>query len=300
MTTACATGAKQNGLRDHSWEKRPSPRGRFRVLTAPRRSSCQRRDSRDIIEADIDTLPEHRRRFAIVSMSRQQFSEATGAASRRAAPNAQNKKLLPYRSAPEIIQRSLNRIVARARLMSAGNHSQIWIEQCEAARTIRERFGLQAAFDYAVGEKLMNFASAASEHPAFAMELPRFVSEVRRMFSADEIRGHLARLEREQIERDTENRETDEDEFQYESPARAAERVQQMASPAGSTSTNSSKLTSARRSSARAAANRAQSPAPRQPFGVASRGFSRDFCHQAVRGWRVKSRPDASSGRSRR
>ena len=40
-------------------------------------------------------LPEHRRRFAIVSMSRQQFSEATGAAARRAAPNVQNKKLLP-------------------------------------------------------------------------------------------------------------------------------------------------------------------------------------------------------------
>jgi hypothetical protein len=48
VTMAHATGAKQNGLRDHSWEKRPSPRGRFRVLTAPRRSSCQRRDSRDI------------------------------------------------------------------------------------------------------------------------------------------------------------------------------------------------------------------------------------------------------------
>jgi hypothetical protein len=79
--------------------------------------------------------------------------------------------------------------------MSAGNHHQIWIEQCEAARTIRERFGLQAAFDYAVGEKLMNFASAASEHPAFARELPRFVSEVRRMFSADEIRRGTRRHE---------------------------------------------------------------------------------------------------------
>ena len=113
--------------------------------------------------------------------------------------------------------------------MSAGNHHQIWIEQCEAARTIRERFGLQAAFDYAVGEKPMNFASAASEHPAFARELPRFVSEVRRMFSADEIRSHLARLEREQIERDADNRETDKDELDYESPARAAERVRQFA-----------------------------------------------------------------------
>jgi hypothetical protein len=113
--------------------------------------------------------------------------------------------------------------------MGAANHHQIWIEQCEAARTIRERFGLQAAFDYAVGEKLMNFASAAAERPPFARELPQFVSEVRRMFSADEIRSHLARLESEQTERDAENRETDEDELHYESPARAAERVRQFA-----------------------------------------------------------------------
>src|SRR5271166_2078283 len=32
----------------------------------------------------------------------------------------------------------------------------------------------------------------------------------------------------------------------------------------------------------------------------ASRGFSRDFCRQAVRGWRAKSGPDAANGRSRR
>ena len=72
--------------------------------------------------------------------------------------------------------------------MSAGNHHQIWIEQCEAARTIRERFGLQAAFDYAVGEKLMNFASAASEHPAFGhgsfLDLSRKYDVVRPMKSA--------------------------------------------------------------------------------------------------------------------
>ena len=55
--------------------------------------------------------------------------------------------------------------------MGAGNHHQIWIEQCEAARTIRERFGLHAAFDYAVGEKLINFVSAASDRPAFASRI---------------------------------------------------------------------------------------------------------------------------------
>ena len=38
------------------------------------------------IEADFDTLAEERRRFAIINVLRHQFSEATGAAARRAAP----------------------------------------------------------------------------------------------------------------------------------------------------------------------------------------------------------------------
>ena len=109
--------------------------------------------------------------------------------------------------------------------MNAGKPHQIWIEQCEAAQTIRERYGLEAAFDYAVGEKLMNFASVARDHPAFARELPRFVSEVRRLFSADEIRTHLERLEREETEKDADTRAPNEDEFPDGSPAGAAERV---------------------------------------------------------------------------
>ena len=65
---------------------------------------------------------------------------------------------------------------------------------------IRVRFGLNAAFDYLVGEKLMNFASAATRHPDFARELPRFISEVRCMFTPDQIRAHLGQMEREQNE----------------------------------------------------------------------------------------------------
>jgi DNA-binding SARP family transcriptional activator len=61
--------------------------------------------------------------------------------------------------------------------------------------------GLKAAFDYIVGEKLLNFASAASTHPEFARELPRFVSEVRRMFTPDEIAAHFAQIERAQAEK---------------------------------------------------------------------------------------------------
>ena len=78
----------------------------------------------------------------------------------------------------------------------------IWTEQCEATRSIRARFGLRAAFDYLVGEKLLNFAEAACRHPEFAKELPGFVSQVRCIFTADEIRDHLARTERDMGERD--------------------------------------------------------------------------------------------------
>jgi DNA-binding SARP family transcriptional activator len=107
--------------------------------------------------------------------------------------------------------------------MNARKAHHIWIEQCEAAQTIKARFGLTAAFDYLVGEKLINFAGAASTHPEFARELPRFVSEVRRMFAPDEIAAHLAQIERAQAEKDVEV--VDEDDPFRESPAATAERV---------------------------------------------------------------------------
>ena len=59
--------------------------------------------------------------------------------------------------------------------MNVRKAHNIWIEQCEAAQTIKARFGLTAAFDYLVGEKLMSFAIATSRHPDFARELPRFI-----------------------------------------------------------------------------------------------------------------------------
>jgi hypothetical protein len=102
---------------------------------------------------------------------------------------------------------------------------QIWIEQCEAAQTIKARYGLTAAFEYLVGEKLMNFANAASRHPDFARELPRFVSEVRGMFTPDEIGAHLEQIERAQSEQDVDV--LDEDDLLRESPAAAAERIRQ-------------------------------------------------------------------------
>jgi hypothetical protein len=112
--------------------------------------------------------------------------------------------------------------------MNVRKAHKIWIEQCEAAQTIKARFGLTAAFNYLVGEKLMSFASAASRHPDFTRELPRFVSEVRRMFTPDEIGAQLAQIERSQNERNVDVlEEEDEDDLLREGPAAVAERVQQ-------------------------------------------------------------------------
>ena len=101
---------------------------------------------------------------------------------------------------------------------------QIWIEQCEAAQTIRARYGLEDAFSYLVGEKLLNFTDAASRHPDFARELPQFVAAVRHLFTLDEIETQLAHIEVEQKDDDP-NEGLEEDDPFRESPAAAAERV---------------------------------------------------------------------------
>ena len=72
----------------------------------------------------------------------------------------------------------------------------------------------------------MNFAIAASRHPDFARELPRFVSEVRHMFTPDEIGAYLAQIERSQNEKDVDVLQEGDD-LLRESPAAAVERVQQ-------------------------------------------------------------------------
>jgi hypothetical protein len=92
-------------------------------------------------------------------------------------------------------------IETRIRPVSVRKFHEIWIEQCDAAQNIKLRYGLKAAFDYVVAEKLLNFASAAADHPEFARELPRFVSRVRGMFTPQEIQTHLARIEQEERER---------------------------------------------------------------------------------------------------
>jgi len=77
-----------------------------------------------------------------------------------------------------------------------GEFHEIWIDQCEAARDIREAFGLQKALSYLIGEKLLNFLRAADEDPAFAGELPRFVAKITLIFDRAEIESYLGTVHR--------------------------------------------------------------------------------------------------------
>ena len=47
--------------------------------------------------------------------------------------------------------------------------SDIWIEQCEAARDIRDAWGARKALGYVVGEKLLNYIRAADSDPSWAV-----------------------------------------------------------------------------------------------------------------------------------
>ncbi len=73
---------------------------------------------------------------------------------------------------------------------------KIWIEQCAATEGIREHFGLKNALGYLIGEKLFTFVIASEQDPEFAAELPVFVAEIQRLFTAGEIRQYLDHLER--------------------------------------------------------------------------------------------------------
>jgi hypothetical protein len=42
---------------------------------------------------------------------------------------------------------------------------KIWQEQCAATHTIRERFGVENALDYLIGEKLVEFCQGSRSRP---------------------------------------------------------------------------------------------------------------------------------------
>jgi hypothetical protein len=68
---------------------------------------------------------------------------------------------------------------------------KIWIEQCEAARGIEDEFGTVNAMKYLVGEKLMNYLSAAETDPLYRAELPAFVAEIKTIFEPWQLAEYL-------------------------------------------------------------------------------------------------------------
>ena len=108
---------------------------------------------------------------------------------------------------------------------------KIWIDQCEATEGIRERFGLENALGYLIGEKLFDLVQALEQYPEFADELPAFVAEIRRLFTAEEIDEYLGRLEQTRFlappEADLEMDDLDdtEEEPWPENPVRGAEEL---------------------------------------------------------------------------
>jgi hypothetical protein len=73
---------------------------------------------------------------------------------------------------------------------------RIWVDQCEAARDLREAFGIEKALGYLIGEKLLNFLRAAKDDAAFAGEVPSFVAEIKDIFDRDEVRAYLDTVQR--------------------------------------------------------------------------------------------------------
>ena len=59
---------------------------------------------------------------------------------------------------------------------------KIWIEQCEAARSIEDEFGTDKALSYLIGEKFLNFLEAAETQTDVRAEIPVFVAEIKTIF----------------------------------------------------------------------------------------------------------------------
>jgi hypothetical protein len=69
--------------------------------------------------------------------------------------------------------------------------SEMWIEQCEAAREIENWFGTQRALTYMIGEKFLNFLEAEDDDPEFRAELPAFVAEIKAIFELWQLAEYL-------------------------------------------------------------------------------------------------------------
>jgi hypothetical protein len=71
-----------------------------------------------------------------------------------------------------------------------------WLEQCVAAERIREHFGVDRALQYLTGEKLFSFVYNSERNQDLAAELPALVSEIKGIFTNEEMSCFLDELKR--------------------------------------------------------------------------------------------------------
>ncbi len=70
--------------------------------------------------------------------------------------------------------------------------ADIWIEQCDATREIREAWGTTKALGYLIGEKLLNHIRASDSDPSWAATLPLFATAIKRIFTAEQLAAYFA------------------------------------------------------------------------------------------------------------
>jgi hypothetical protein len=70
--------------------------------------------------------------------------------------------------------------------------SDVWIDQCEAARDIRDAWGTRKALGYLLGETLLNFIRASDADPLWAAKLPLYTAEIQRIVTLDQLRSYFA------------------------------------------------------------------------------------------------------------
>ena len=70
--------------------------------------------------------------------------------------------------------------------------SDIWIEQCDAARDIRDAWGKEKALRYLIGEKFLNYLRASDASSDWAEKIPLFTDEIKRIFTVDELNKYFA------------------------------------------------------------------------------------------------------------
>lgn len=96
--------------------------------------------------------------------------------------------------------------------------SEIWFEQCQAARDIEFEFGVPQALDYLIGEKFVHFVEAAGTDADVREELPAFIAEIKTIFEPWQLAEYLdnARLTVAGPDEDEEDEDEDEDEEEEE------------------------------------------------------------------------------------